>query len=388
MDVVRSAENWFSRHGLPLFVDGYNSIEHIWTRALPAMVVVVVLQLTSTLWLALTNGSRVLPVVSVAAAGLALLAVGSWSRYRRGYWFAPAERVGWPVLLGFLAVGVIPDVVQLGVRVAGEVVTWGSVVGALVSQAALLAVIYLFTRYAVVSMTGWAIRQTFRSAGDLYAVATKALPLLLIVMIVLFINTEMWQVAGSLDGPLLWASSGLLLVLGVLVTIERTHEQIGTLHADAPLDMVRESCQGTPVAHAALSLGQVGEARLERPQRRNMLVAALATQMIQAALIGLLVWLFFIAFGIVAIPAPVQQAWMGDLGSPDVFWTIGQDHVLSRALVRVSTFLGAFAAFYTTIYASSDPVYRASFSDDVGASLQQAVDVRRVYLTVKEDPDA
>ncbi len=61
--------------------------------------------------------------------------------------------------------------------------------------------------------------------------------------------------------------------------------------------------------------------------------------------------------------------------------------MLSRALVRVATFLGAFAAFYTTIYAASDPVYRASFSEDTGASLQQAVDVRRVYLAVK-DADA
>jgi hypothetical protein len=119
-----------------------------------------------------------------------------------------------------------------------------------------------------------------------------------------------------------------------------------------------------------------------------MVIAALSTQVIQAALIGLLVWAFFIVFGVVAITAPVQQAWLGDLGSADVFWTIGQDHVLSRALIRVATFLGAFAAFYTTVYAASDPVYRASFSDDVGASLQQAVDVRRAYLSVKGRQDA
>ena len=72
------------------------------------------------------------------------------------------------------------------------------------------------------------------------------------------------------------------------------------------------------------------------------------------------------------------------LGTADVFWTIGDVHVLSRALIRVATFLGAFAAFYTTIYAASDPVYSASFSDDVGGSLQQAVDVRRVYLAAKD----
>ena len=103
--------------------------------------------------------------------------------------------------------------------------------------------------------------------------------------------------------------------------------------------------------------------------------------------IGTLVWLFFIVFGMLAITLPVQSAWVGDLGTADVFYTMGDDHVLSRALIRVSTFLGAFAAFYTTIYASSDPVYRASFTEDAGASLQKAVDVRRAYLTVKASGD-
>jgi hypothetical protein len=335
-------------------------------------------------WFALSNGSRVVPVVGLAIAGLVLLGMGLWSKYRRGYWFAPADRVGWPVLAGFLAVGVLSELIQLGKVVAGDRVGWGSVLGALVLQAVLLGVLYVVTRLALLAMLGWALRQTVRSAGDLYVVATKALPLLLIVMIVLFINTEMWQVAGSLDGPVLWASAGLLLLLGVLVTLERTHDLISDLQPDAPMAQLRAACAGTPLAGSVDDLTEAGGPRLGRPQRRNLLFAAITTQVIQAALIGALVWLFFIAFGMVAITEPVQQAWMGDLGSADVFWTIGQDHVLSRALIRVSTFLGAFAAFYTTVYASSDPVYRASFSDDIGASLQQAIDVRRVYLTVKD----
>ncbi|HQR78675.1 MAG TPA: hypothetical protein PLT68_00490 [Actinomycetota bacterium] len=388
MDVVRRTEHWFTRNGLPRFVDGYNSAEHIWTRALPVMVVIMVVQLLGELGFALFSGSRVLLVGGIVLAGLALLAAGIWSRVHRGYWFVPADRVGWPLLVGFLATGVVAEMVELGLHIDEEEVTWGSVAGALVAQALLLGAIYLVTRYALVSMTGWAVRQTIRSAADLYLVATKALPLLLIVLIVLFINAEVWQVAGSLDGPLLWTSSGLLLVFGVLVTVERTHAQIADLRHDSPVERVRESCRGTPMAEAAAGRVDFADPRLERPQRRNLLVSALATQTIQAAVIGLLVWLFFIVFGVVAITVGVQQAWVGGLGSLDILWTIADDHVLSRALLRVATFLGAFAAFYTAIYASSDPVYRASFSEDIGSSLQQAVDVRRVYLTVKQAPDA
>ncbi|HPE11052.1 MAG: hypothetical protein H6524_01755 [Actinobacteria bacterium] len=388
MDPIRRTETWFAHNGLPQFVDDYNSREHIWTRAVPAMIVVLAVQLSSALWSALSSGSRVLPVFTVVVAVLALVLVGLWSKRRRGYWFAPSERVGWPVLLGFIAAGALPDAIQYGRRIEGVDITWQTLVASLLLQVLLLGVIYFVTRFALLAMVGWAVRQTVRSAGDLYTVATKALPLLLIVMIVLFINTEMWQVAGSLAGPVLWGSSGMLLIFGGLVTLDRTREQIATLRLDAPIEDIRAACARTPLAGVVAGLRQVGNADLHRPQRRAMVIAALSTQVIQAALIGLLVWAFFIVFGVVAITAPVQQAWLGDLGSADVFWTIGQDHVLSRALIRVATFLGAFAAFYTTVYAASDPVYRASFSDDVGASLQQAVDVRRAYLSVKGRQDA
>ncbi|MCB0897689.1 MAG: hypothetical protein KDC40_02585 [Actinobacteria bacterium] len=383
MDPIRRTETWFSRNGFPQFVDGYNSAEHIWTRALPAMAVVAAVQLVSALSLAVTNGTRLVPVLVLVVPGLVLVSWGFWSKSRRGYWFAPADRVGWPILAGFLAVGVVAELVQIGQRVDGEVVDWLSVFGALIVQALLLGLIYLFTRFAILAMIVWAVRQTVRSAGDLYVVTTKALPLLLIVLIVLFINTEVWQVASSLDSLLLWASSGLLLLLGVLVTVERTHDQIAMLQQDGPADDVRAACRRTPLSGVVDGVEQFVGPQLGRPQRRNMLISALATQAIQAALIGILVWLFFIVFGVVAITYPVQAAWVGDLGATDVFFTIGDDHVLSRALIRVATFLGAFAAFYTTIYASSDPVYRASFSDDAGASLQKAVDVRRAYLTLK-----
>ncbi len=383
MDPIRRTETWFSHNGLPQFVDDYNSREHIWTRALPAMLAVIVIQLVGSLSFAVTSGGRVLPVVGFVAAGLAVLGLGLWSKFKRGYWFAPADRVRWPVFAGFMLTGVLSEILQFGKSVDGDTISWFALTVALVMQALILGVIYVITRFALLSMIGWGIRQTVKSASDLYVVATKALPLLLIVMIVLFINTEMWQVAGSLDSGLLWSSAGLLLVLGVLVTLERTNEQVRSLDQGASVEQLRASCAGTPLAGQADGLSEVCGPDLERPQRRNLLIAALFTQLVQAALIGTLVFAFFIVFGMVAITAPVQQTWMGDLGSADVFWVIGDEHALSRALVRVSTFLGAFAAFYVTIYASSDPVYRASFSEDTGASLQQAVDVRRVYLQVK-----
>ncbi len=386
VDPVRRTEAWFARNGLPRFVEDYTSAEHIWTRALPALIVVLAVQVASALASVVLGSSRSVAVVTVVLAGLALLAVGVWSKYRRGYWFAPLDRVGWPVLAGFVLVGLLADLIEAVGQ--DEPVDLMRVSDAVLGQLFLLGVIYLITRFALISMIGWGIRQTIRSARDLYLVATKALPLLLIVLIVLFINTEVWQVSATMDFLLLWASSGLLLLLGLLVTLERTTTLIDQLDPASDMQKVRSSCIGSPLEEQAKALSEVVDPRLGRTQKRNLAVAAIATQAIQAALIGLLVWVFFIVFGVIAINAAVQATWIGDLAPTDVFWTVADGHVISRPLIRVATFLGAFAAFYTTVYAATDDVYRASFSDDVGASLQEAVDVRRVYLTVKSQSDA
>lgn len=76
VDPIRRTETWFSRNGFPQFVDGYNSAEHIWTRALPAMAVVAAVQLVSALSLAVTNGTRLVPVLVLVVPGLVLVSLG------------------------------------------------------------------------------------------------------------------------------------------------------------------------------------------------------------------------------------------------------------------------------------------------------------------------
>ena len=224
-DPLRDTERWFIRRGLPQFVESYDSDRDVWTRAQPFLLVILALELAPWLLVALIPGGTFGPLVAIGAVLAVLLGVGLSSKARRGYWFAPPDRVGWPFLLAFVAAPVLAQAVVVNFTFdlddPGAITltnTWLDVVGTFVTQVILLAVVYLFVRYAVVSMTLWAVRQTVRHARDLYTVSTKALPFLLIVMIVLFVNTEMWQVAGSLEAGVLWASVGLLLLLGVLVT--------------------------------------------------------------------------------------------------------------------------------------------------------------------------
>ena len=64
----------------------------------------------------------------------------------------------------------------------------------------------------------WAMRQTLSSLGLLFPLATRALPMLLLFVTFLFINTEVWMVASELDGGILWGAVMLFAAVAVVVT--------------------------------------------------------------------------------------------------------------------------------------------------------------------------
>ena len=85
----------------------------------------------------------------------------------------------------------------------------------------ILAVVYIVTSYGLVPMARWAFIQVFRQLGGTLALFTQGLPLLLLAFLFLFINAEVWQVAGTLDDAYLVAVLGLFLTLGVLFIVSR-----------------------------------------------------------------------------------------------------------------------------------------------------------------------
>ena len=66
--------------------------------------------------------------------------------------------------------------------------------------AALLALIYLWSSYGVGPMLRWGAQRGRGQLTGLGPLVARALPLLLLFTTFLFINAEVWQVAGALDG--------------------------------------------------------------------------------------------------------------------------------------------------------------------------------------------
>jgi hypothetical protein len=233
----------------------------------------------------------------------------------------------------------------------------------------------------------WAVARTFQEFGSLFRLVTRALPMLLLFTTFLFINTEVWQVASSLSTPVLWLAVAFFGALAVGFLLARLPEEVSAVSDQLDPSVVRRTLVGTPLEGRADDLPpDLGARPLARKQRVNLLLVLLVTQLAQVLLLALSVWVFFLAFGWVAIEDGVISSWVG-AGSPrDVPFLPGLG--FSQELLQVSIFLAAFSGLYFTVYAVTDATYRDQFFTEITDELERAVGVRSAYLSLRGEPDA
>lgn len=288
------AEAWFLAHGLPYFVDDLR--EHVRRRLATGRLLVVA-------------------VVGVLIAVPAGIGAGWWTGQ-----------------------------VSAGISVGATVLL-------------LVAALYAGRALQVRRIATWALRHTFASLELLFPLATRALPMLLLFVTFLFINTEVWMVASALDGGTLWGAVLLFAAMALGFLVVRLIEEVDRLD-----DQVGRA-----------ELGD--EADVVGLQRANLVLVLLITQAFQVLLLALAVFAFFIVFGAVAMDEGVLEKWIeGPLTYP---WGI---RPISLELVQVSVFLAAFSGLYFAVFAVTDETYRREFFADVLGELEQALRVRVGYL--------
>ncbi|MDH2416826.1 hypothetical protein [Nocardioides sp. CER19] len=316
-DALRATEIWFERHGLPYFVPEQRAAVRQALRpgrALPLLVVAV---------------------LAAAAAGVALAWIGDQLS------FAPA---------------------------------------ALVTVVLLVSVWYALTALRARAIVVWAFGTTFRSLTALVPVATRALPLLVLFVTFLFVNTEVWQVSAHLGLGDLWLVVLLFLGLSVAFLLVRLPDEVDQADNGMDSDSLVTACEGTPLAAHAGEIGDVGveQAAVSGPERWNLLLMLLLTQLIQVTLLALIVAAFLLVFGAIIISPEVYQAWLSEPGRP----ILGL-HRVTRELVEVAVFLGAFSGFYLTVSTFTDENYHQQFAGVVSRQLRRAIAVRAAYRTIR-----
>jgi hypothetical protein len=250
----------------------------------------------------------------------------------------------------------------------------------------LLSIVYLVTSYGIVPLLGWASGFTVRQIGSVIGLFGRSMPLLLLFTVGLFINTEMWQVAATLDGWLFWATGTFFVAVGVLFLLLRLPPELARIIDEVDAEDPVERCAGSPVAALADAIDPGEQVPLSGRQRGNLLLVLFFSQAVQVLLVSVAIAVFFLLFGVVAIRPETIGAWLGDAVDPGhlVTWHVGgQEIVVTRALVHVAGFLGFLSGFYFTVYVITDGTYREQFFTEIAEEVRESLAVRRVYLALR-----
>jgi hypothetical protein len=381
----RAVEGWFRHRGLPFVVRRKLGAGGLLPRATPALIVLLAVDPLLSKYGELTAANHddfvargdnpgyvavqfILLIAAIVIPVLLGWLVSLWLRRLRrvARWIAA-------VIALMLTIGVVPAIEQqTGLHHGFRQYLLANVL----PVAGLLILVFL----GAGSIFNWALRYgiyQLRRAGTL---ASRALPLLMLVMLFSFFATEVWQVADSLDRPRLWLMVGFLGLLAVLFLIgvlsDELRGMVDTLRA-APPEELAEHVRGTPLT-ALIEGHEKGVHRLTWLERLNITLVLFLAQLLQIMVFSLLVFALFMAFGALAVKQSVIKTWLGAEPRPGVL--IGVHLPVTNALVQVSLFLAVFSGLYFAASVATDVHYRKSFFEPLLADVRVSLAARELYL--------
>jgi hypothetical protein len=345
MDELAAYERRLRRAGLPLLIEDYSAYEDIFTRASPLLFLVVTGELLGAVDRDWPWWGNLLALLGGMAIVVGVVAIVNHRRGRPR--LSIPDRVGPIELAAFVLVPALLPLV-FGGQETSALVTAGA-------NLALLLVIYLVVGIGLLSILRWTAARLVGQLAASLKLLTRAVPVLLIFMIVLFINTEMWQVFSDVSDGALVGVIALFIGVASAFVISRLPREVRELEHDVGADPP-----------------------LTTRQRFNVGLVMFVSQGLQVLVVAALVGLFFVAFGALAITPGVVEAWIGHPPR-----AIAGNASTSVELLKVSSGLAAFSGLYYAIAVLSDATYREEFLADLQTSLRETFADRARYLQAR-----
>jgi hypothetical protein len=344
-------EQRFRRAGLPLFIEDYSATHDVFTRAAPLLALVFLAEMigaTSLDWSAWANLAAAIGGLAVLIGGFGLL--NGWRG--RPFWSFPT-RFGTPELAAFVLLPALLPLLSEGQLRQFFGIAWGNLV--------LVGLVYLVVGYGLI---GAVVGGLHRLAGELansLASLVRALPLLLVFSLVLFVNADMWQVFAGMPFSFIVLSAILFALLCNAFLLLRLPQELDRIERDA------------------------GSAPpLLRIQRLNLGISLVVRQWMQVLVVSAGVGLFFVVFGILTISRHVYDQWGISPGNwSHGFSLLNHPLLISTALVKVAAGIANFTGLYYSIALITDATYRTEFFDNITAELRELFAARCEYLQVR-----
>jgi hypothetical protein len=345
---IRELERGFRRDGLPNLIVDLSATEDIFTRAIPFLTLVFVVEVVNPLdvnagWANLLLG---LGGAVVLFGGFGLLNVVRGRRF-----LSIPQRVGIPELVVFVTLPALLPMLFSRQFLFG--------LNTILVNVAIVVLTYVVVGFGLVFIVWWVVVRLFALLGASVAVLVRAVPLLLFFSLVSFFTTEIWQVFTATGSATYWTAIGMFVLLGMGFLVVRLPSVVREVQAESHL----------------------GDVPLRRRERLNLALVALISESLQVAFVSGAVWLFYVLLGALLVSAEVRGAWL--LQPTTVIWDVawfGERMQVTAALLRVATGVAGFAGLYYAVTILVDSAYRDQFVDTLSEQLRDTFERRSEYL--------
>jgi hypothetical protein len=345
---IRELERGFRRDGLPNLIVDLSASEDIFTRAIPFLSLVFVLEIVNALdveagWTNL--------VLALGGAVVLLGAFGVLNLLRGRRFLSIPDKVGAPELAAFVLLPALLPVIFSGQFLFGSTT--------ILVNLAIVAIAYVVVGFGVVSILRWVGVRFFTQLRASVTVLVRAVPLLLFFSLVMFFTQEIWMVFTDPGAATYWTAICMFVLIAAVFLSVRLPGMVKEVQAES----------------------QLGDVPLRRRERLNLAAVALISEALQVAFVSAAVWLFYVLLGALLVTADVRASWL--LVPDQVIWDVawlGERVQVTEGLLRVATGVAAFAGLYYAVTILVDPSYRDQFVDNLTTELRGTFERRTEYL--------
>lgn len=251
--------------------------------------------------------------------------------------------------------------------------------------------IYLAIFLGVDTILGWSFKHAIHQLASLPPMIAKVLPVLMVSVLFIFVNADLWKLANRLSFPRTWAVLGLMGLLAVFVIVTTSLERTARLLGRNRGDDIANFTENDYERAAALEGGiwntvqdWVEEKKIleHRPLKiaswGNLIIIPMIGQIIQASLFMLLVFGFFMGFSSIAISDTTIESWM--TVKPEHLKILGVDTNINAVVIKVSMIVAVFSGLSFVATTSSDEKYARSFLKPMIERIKHILVIRDIYL--------
>jgi hypothetical protein len=251
---------------------------------------------------------------------------------------------------------------------------------------ALLAIWLTYVGFGSIAL--WAFRFAWVQFGALGTLMSRALPLLMLTVVVYFTG-ELWQLSARTSRERLWQTVGFLSIVAVVFMVSTIRDEVLALREDRaeekdPAQLLANTPLATDAGH------QPARTPLSLGEQVNVVAVMVVSQAIQVVLFTAGLFAFFLVLGIIAIPDDVTVLWAAEescpVGEPPCAGTWFGIHIpIPQTVVHTSLFVAVLSGLYFTVSTSVDPLYRQRFFDPLIADVAVSLAGRDAYLELERE---